>query len=185
MTTTGEAIVAYAREQLGDPYVWGATGPNAFDCSGLVYAAYKAAGINLPRERAKDLGREGTAVAAGNASLGDIVYFDHPGDTDHVGLYIGNGQMINAPTEGKPVQVASINGATSIRHIDANNAGPANGTGLEKGGAGPSGGLLGGLFDGWQMDATNIGLKLLAGGTCAALVIVGAWEALHDKDKTA
>lgn len=105
------------------PYVWGGTTANGVDCSGLIYFAARAAGIQLngadwPRLRAIDYGQLGTAVALGDARPGDLAYFDNPGtSTDHVGIYIGNGQIIQAPQSGDVVKVTSIGHPTSIRRI--------------------------------------------------------------------
>ncbi|XTZ13523.1 NlpC/P60 family protein [Micromonospora echinospora] len=91
--------------QVGDPYVFGATGPNAFDCSGLTQYAYKAAGIYLPHFTGDQWKED--PVSRSEARPGDLVFFF--AGVSHVGLYLGNGIMVHAPREGKPVQVASIN----------------------------------------------------------------------------
>ncbi|GAA1836361.1 NlpC/P60 family protein [Actinomadura chokoriensis] len=101
--------IAYARAQLGKPYVWGATGPRAFDCSGLTYAAYRAAGITLPRVSGAQW-RHGPRVPAGREQPGDLVFFNSgpgtsPDSPGHVGLVIGGGKMIAAPHTGTVVQV--------------------------------------------------------------------------------
>lgn len=186
--TIGDQIVAFARQQIGKPYVFGAKGPNAYDCSGLVYAAYKAAGLNVTYQRAVNLGRNGAAVDQAHAVPGDVVYYDEPGDTDHVGIYIGNGQMIDAPTQGKPVELVGIGHPTSIRHV-APIGDPSTEPLPQSTGTGGSvldkiGDAVAAVnpFDNWQTDAVSIGLKVMAAGTAALLVIVGAWEALHDKD---
>ncbi|MFF4877294.1 MULTISPECIES: NlpC/P60 family protein [unclassified Micromonospora] len=92
--------------KIGKPYVWGATGPNSFDCSGLTQYAYKAAGISLTHHTG-DQWHEGKAISRADARPGDLVFFFS--DLHHVGLYLGNDQMVHAPRAGKPVQVASIN----------------------------------------------------------------------------
>ncbi|MEO3775784.1 NlpC/P60 family protein [Micromonospora sp. B11E3] len=92
--------------QVGDPYVWGAAGPDAFDCSGLTQYAYKAADIYLPHFTG-DQWKKGTLIPRSEAHPGDLVFFFS--DLHHVGLYLGNGKMVHAPRIGKPVQVASIN----------------------------------------------------------------------------
>lgn len=103
------AAIAFARAQLGKPYVWGAEGPRAFDCSGLVYAAYRAAGISIPRVTS-DQWRHGTHVPNGRVQPGDLAFFNSgPGTSTtnpgHVGLVIGNGKMIAAPHTGTVVQI--------------------------------------------------------------------------------
>ncbi|WP_406468675.1 NlpC/P60 family protein [Streptomyces hirsutus] len=97
--------VSYAHQKLGSPYVWGATGPDAFDCSGLVQAAYRSAGVALPRTTYAQI-NAGRRVARSELRPGDLVFF-YSGIT-HVGLYIGNGQMIHAPNSGSSVRVAPL-----------------------------------------------------------------------------
>lgn len=108
--------VAYARQKLGSPYVWGATGPDAFDCSGLVLAAYRSAGVSLPRTTYAQIDA-GRRVSPSELLPGDLVFF-YSG-ISHVGLYIGNGQMIHAPNPSAPVRVAPVDqmpfaGATRV-----------------------------------------------------------------------
>ncbi len=108
--------VAYARQKLGSPYVWGATGPDAFDCSGLVLAAYRSAGVSLPRTTYAQIDA-GRRVSRSELLPGDLVFF-YSG-ISHVGLYIGNGQMIHAPNPSAPVRVAPVDqmpfaGATRV-----------------------------------------------------------------------
>ncbi|MFE7955549.1 NlpC/P60 family protein [Streptomyces sp. NPDC057413] len=110
------AAVAYAYSKLGSPYVWGATGPNAFDCSGLVQAAYRSAGVSLPRTTYAQIGA-GRRVSRSELRPGDLVFF-YSG-ISHVGLYVGNGQMIHAPNPSAPVRLAPIDqmpfaGATRV-----------------------------------------------------------------------
>jgi cell wall-associated NlpC family hydrolase len=97
--------VKAALAQVGDPYVWGASGPNGFDCSGLTGYAYAAAGVALPHSsRAQStLGR---AVTRAELQPGDLVFFYSP--VSHVALYIGNGMMVHARTFGRPVAVTSV-----------------------------------------------------------------------------
>ncbi|MFI6930047.1 NlpC/P60 family protein [Streptomyces sp. NPDC050287] len=99
------AAVAYAYAKLGSPYVWGATGPDAFDCSGLIQAAYRSAGISLPRTTYAQIGA-GRRVSRSELLPGDLVFF-YSG-ISHVGLYIGNGQMIHAPNPSAPVRLAPV-----------------------------------------------------------------------------
>lgn len=101
----GAKAVEFARAQLGKPYVWGATGPNSYDCSGLTQAAWKAAGVAIPRTT-WDQVKIGSQVATANLQPGDLVFFYS--DISHVGLYIGDGQMIHAPHSGANVEIAPI-----------------------------------------------------------------------------
>ncbi|WP_075661273.1 C40 family peptidase [Streptomyces acidiscabies] len=110
------AAVSYAYAKLGSPYVWGATGPDAFDCSGLIQAAYRSAGLSLPRTTYAQIGA-GQRVSRSQLLPGDLVFF-YSG-ISHVGLYIGNGQMIHAPNPSAPVRIAPIDempfaGATRV-----------------------------------------------------------------------
>jgi cell wall-associated NlpC family hydrolase len=106
VNSAAQTAIRVACQQVGDPYVWGATGPNAFDCSGLTQYAYKAAGISLTHFTGAQW-NEGRAIPRSEARPGDLVFFFS--DLHHVGLYLGNDQMVHAPRAGKPVQVASIN----------------------------------------------------------------------------
>ncbi|MGW5368101.1 NlpC/P60 family protein [Streptomyces sp. NPDC004009] len=110
------AAVAYAYQKLGSPYVWGATGPDAFDCSGLVQAAYRSAGISLPRTTYAQI-NAGRRVSRSQLQPGDLVFF-YSG-ISHVGIYIGAGRMIHAPNPSAPVRVAPVDempfaGATRV-----------------------------------------------------------------------
>jgi cell wall-associated NlpC family hydrolase len=104
------AAIQFAEQQIGKPYLWGGTGPDAFDCSGLVMMAYRAAGINIPRtsEYQWDFGPR---IPEDQAEPGDLVFFagsdGTPTDPGHVGLVIGNGQMIEAYATGFPIRIAT------------------------------------------------------------------------------
>jgi cell wall-associated NlpC family hydrolase len=100
-----QKAVDTALAQVGDPYVWGASGPDAFDCSGLTQYAYSAAGISLPHSSASQ-STMGTPVSRDQLQPGDLVFFYSP--VSHVGLYIGNGQMVHASVTGRPVAVTSV-----------------------------------------------------------------------------
>jgi len=97
--------VSFAYSALGLPYVWGATGPSGYDCSGLTQAAWRAAGASLPRTTYTQI-NAGTRVTRSQLRPGDLVFF-YSG-ISHVGIYIGNGQMIHAPHTGAPVRIAPI-----------------------------------------------------------------------------
>ncbi|MFG2450828.1 NlpC/P60 family protein [Streptomyces sp. NPDC048512] len=115
-TTKAGKALAFARTQIGKPYVWGATGPDSYDCSGLTQAAWKAAGVSLPRVT-YDQVNAGTTVSLTDAKPGDLVFFYD--DISHVGLYIGNGMMIHAPKPGAYVREESIyyDGTSAIHSV--------------------------------------------------------------------
>jgi cell wall-associated NlpC family hydrolase len=100
----GQALQA-ALSRRGDPYVWGAAGPNQFDCSGLVVWAYGQEGIALPHYTGS-LWNSGVHVARADLEPGDLVFFF--ADISHVGIYVGNGLMVDAPDFGQPVQIQPI-----------------------------------------------------------------------------
>ncbi|MFF5155222.1 NlpC/P60 family protein [Streptomyces sp. NPDC000348] len=114
--TKAEKALAFARAQIGKPYVWGATGPGSYDCSGLTQAAWKAAGVTVPRTT-YDQVEAGTTVPVSQAQPGDLVFFYD--DVTHVGIYIGNGMMIHAPKPGTYVREESIyyDGESSIHSV--------------------------------------------------------------------
>ena len=100
-----QTAVRTALAQVGDPYVWGAAGPDAFDCSGLMQYAYSAAGISLPHS-SRMQSTMGVPVSRAALQPGDLLFFYSP--VSHVGMYIGNGQMVHASTSGQPVKIASV-----------------------------------------------------------------------------
>ncbi|MFD3737594.1 glycoside hydrolase [Streptomyces sp. CB00316] len=94
-TGSAAAIVAFAKAQVGDAYVAGGTGPNAWDCSGLVQAAYRTVGIDLPRV-SQSQSTAGTQVSLDNLQPGDILYWGGAGSAYHVAIYVGGGQFVGA-----------------------------------------------------------------------------------------
>ncbi|MFD4322126.1 NlpC/P60 family protein [Streptomyces sp. NPDC058548] len=100
------AAVIAARSAVGKPYVWGATGPSAFDCSGLMVWSYRKAGISLPRTSSAQR-YAGRQVPLSQAQPGDLVTYR--GDASHVGIYAGNGQVIHAPYPGARVRYDPVN----------------------------------------------------------------------------
>ncbi|HEY1622791.1 MAG TPA: C40 family peptidase [Streptosporangiaceae bacterium] len=104
------AAIQFAEQQIGKPYEWGGTGPDAFDCSGLVMMAYRSAGIYIPRT-SEDQWTFGPRISESQAEPGDLVFFAGSDgtvtDPGHVGLVIGNGQMIEAYATGFPIRVAT------------------------------------------------------------------------------
>jgi len=106
---TGNSVevtaLRYALTRQGDPYVWAAAGPDEFDCSGLVVWAYAQEGISLPHYTGS-LWDEGVHVSRADLQPGDLVFFF--ADISHVGIYIGNGLMVDAPSTGQVVQVQPV-----------------------------------------------------------------------------
>jgi len=100
-----KAALDFAYAQLGKPYEWGSTGPDSFDCSGLTGAAWGAAGVSLPRtvKQQYDAGRK---VGQADMQPGDIIYWYN--DTQHNGMYVGDGQAIHAPRTGKNVEITPV-----------------------------------------------------------------------------
>jgi peptidoglycan DL-endopeptidase CwlO len=98
-------VVGLAEHYLGTPYAWGASGPSAFDCSGLVSYVYSKEGVSLPHNAASQWNR-GTYVSRDQLQAGDLVFFDGLG---HVGIYVGGGQFIHAPHTGDVVKISNLN----------------------------------------------------------------------------
>jgi peptidoglycan DL-endopeptidase CwlO len=103
--TVGEQALRYALTRIGDPYVWGAAGPGEFDCSGLVMWSYAQVGISLLHYTG-DQWDEGQHVSQSQLQPGDLVFFFQ--DISHVGMYIGNGMMVDAPSAGQDVMVQPV-----------------------------------------------------------------------------
>jgi cell wall-associated NlpC family hydrolase len=105
--------VSFASAQLGDPYVYGGTGPNAWDCSGLVQAAWRAAGVSLPRV----VGPQYAAtkhISRSQLQPGDLVFYS---SMAHVGMYIGKGKVIHAPHPGRSVEITGLGGFSKFGRV--------------------------------------------------------------------
>ncbi len=100
-----QVAVQTALDQLGDPYVYGATGPDSFDCSGLTMFSWAAAGVSLPHSSSMQPGA-GTPVSVSSLMPGDLVFYYSP--ISHVGMYIGHGQIVHAPHSGAYVEIVSL-----------------------------------------------------------------------------
>lgn len=157
--TTGADIVAEAKRQIGDPYVWGAEGPDRFDCSGLVQYVYKKFGLSTPRTTSDMMGSKSPLIPITRSQLqpGDLI-FSHWGSNkphSHVAIYAGNNQVVEASHPGTDVRTLSY-GPSYTAHTDAyrrvpglngSTSVPAGGTGGNAGGGlgsilGPGGQLI-------------------------------------------
>jgi cell wall-associated NlpC family hydrolase len=119
-TATGSAaaVIAFVKAQVGDAYVSGGTGPNSWDCSGLVQAAFKQVGVDLPRV-SQDQSTAGTQVSLSNLQPGDILYWGGAGSAYHVAVYVGDGMFVGAqnPSTGvveKPLSYDPPTGAVRV-----------------------------------------------------------------------
>ena len=113
VSKSASALISYAKKFLGKPYVWGAQGPNSFDCSGFTYYVFKnSANITLPRT-SKDQSTYGTTISKKNLKVGDLVFFDtsgsNSGNVSHVGIYIGSNQFIHASSSKGKVVISDFN----------------------------------------------------------------------------
>ena len=116
-SAAAQVVVDTALAQRGKPYVWAAEGPGSYDCSGLVMYAFAAAGIGVPHS-SRMQSQMGSPVSRSQLQPGDLVFFYDP--VSHVGIYIGNGQMVHAPTFGDVVRIADVDrmwGYNSARRI--------------------------------------------------------------------
>ncbi|NBE95711.1 NlpC/P60 family protein [Nonomuraea sp. KC401] len=102
----GKALTV-AKNQIGDPYRYGATGPGSFDCSGLVQFAWNKAGVKLPRVASSQFARIRNKVSWKNLKPGDLMFFNGLG---HVGMYVGKGKMIHSPRTGERVRIDKLGG---------------------------------------------------------------------------
>ncbi len=110
-SVSGDDIALKALSKRGAPYVWGASGPSTFDCSGLVWWTHAQCGINFGRTDTRGLSSMGSAVSYGNLQPGDVLIFSSNGSYSgihHTGIYIGNGMMVHAPHSGATVSVVTV-----------------------------------------------------------------------------
>ncbi len=161
-TNVQQAIVREAFKHLGKPYVWGAKGPNTFDCSGLTYYVYMKATGHYIGGWTGEQQYAGTQIPVSQAQPGDLVFWGpSSGVTHHVGIYIGNGQFIHAPQPGDKVRVTSISDFTPDFAVRVNLAGLPAASGLLTGGSSILDGLDG-SFHFSQNQTTDQFLKKIA-----------------------
>lgn len=119
---SAQGAIDYALSKVGDPYVWGATGPNSFDCSGLMVAAFGSIGVSLPRTSyAQAL--IGTSVDPANVAPGDLVF--PSADLGHVTMALGGGKQVEAPYTGANVRVSAMYGIARVRRVADPGVGPS------------------------------------------------------------
>jgi cell wall-associated NlpC family hydrolase len=110
-TAAADNAIAWAKTKIGLPYVWGGTGPNGYDCSGLTQGAWKAAGVSLNRT-SRDQYKQVKKIAYAEMRPGDLVFWggnaNDANSVYHVAMYLGGGQIIEAPSQGKPVRITSM-----------------------------------------------------------------------------
>lgn len=120
-SSQADRVINLAKQQLGKSYVWGAEGPNTFDCSGFTQYVFKnAVSINLPRV-SREQSKFGQYVNKNNLQKGDLIFFDtdKDGSVNHVGIYIGNNEFIHASSGGKKVIISQLNGYYSSVYTNA------------------------------------------------------------------
>ena len=105
--------IAFAKAQLGDAYVYGGTGPNGWDCSGLMQASWRAAGVSIPRVVGPQYGAT-KSISMGELQPGDLVFY---GDMSHNGMYLGNGKVIHSPRPGKSVEIMGLSGYSKAGRV--------------------------------------------------------------------
>ena len=116
---TALQAAAHARNMVGKPYRYGGSSPSGFDCSGLVHYSYSRAGVTVPRTTRSQL-KAGLPVTTRSLREGDLVFFDQEGKKfSHVGIYIGNGQFVHAPSSGKRVRIDSLSKRYWKKHFVA------------------------------------------------------------------
>lgn len=173
-----DQAISIAQSELGKPYSYGAEGPNAFDCSGLIQWVYSHVGIDLPRTAAA---QQDATTPTGKPRAGDLVFWGDP--ATHVGLYIGGGKMIAAPHTGAKVRVEDVYGTpsgygrVSGAGAVASVAGAVTGanTALFSGAGGLTDQIVGGFRD--------VGIKVTFGGLGLALVGAGVYVAFGSQLK--
>ncbi|MDR0345769.1 MAG: C40 family peptidase [Nocardiopsaceae bacterium] len=112
--SAAQQAVAYAYAQLGKPYVWGATGPSSFDCSGLVMAAWSSAGVSIPRDTYSQWAAL-PHVPMSSIKPGDLIFFEAEG---HVAIYVGNNMIIDAPQPGQSVEKVGLSSPWYSTNVD-------------------------------------------------------------------
>lgn len=173
----GAQAVALAARYIGVPYVWGGTTPNGFDCSGLVQFVYNLAGVKLPRT-SEEQAKIGITVPYSQAQPGDLLLYTYSTPNDHVGIFTGGGQQIDAPRPGRTVESAPVDTAhltSVIRPFGNGTSSPGTtspGTAEQAG----LGSTAGGLTDAAVGFLTKTSLTVTFVAAGGALVALGLWR---------
>lgn len=208
-TPSGADLVAAVRRHLGAPYVYGAEGPSAFDCSGLIQYAFGQAGVKgVPRTSEAQWGWSAlSSVTAKDLQQGDLVFSDWPGDgasPGHVGLYAGNGKIVEASRPGTPVRELELNanykahvkGYKRLTGTAAGTAGADSGSSSDGTGLGAIAAGLGGALGGIGSELVNASkfvsllllpqtwLRIAAALIGAGAVGAGVWLLLEEAGGT-
>lgn len=169
--SAADVAIQYALAQVGKPYQWGGTGPNGFDCSGLVQAAYASAGVSLGRTTYQQI-LNGQDVPQTDLAPGDLVF----PDIGHVQIYLGNGQIVEAAHSGTNIRVVNLWGFWKARRVATPSTGVYTGTsGADATSTPSSSSALGSMSD-LISSAGNVAGKLTSGSMWKRLGIgaVGA-----------
>lgn len=167
-----DQVLNYAQAELGKPYVFGDEGPNTFDCSGLMQWVYGKVGITLPRTSQE---QQAWAAPVTTPKPGDLVFYGRP--ATHVGLYLGNGKMINAPFTGALVRVDDIGTPTSYGRVPGAGTAVAPLLGGATAGLGAAGAAVGTLLGGARhivIETVVVGAGVLVAGVGVYLLAKGA-----------
>lgn len=166
--TRVDEVLALASAEVGKPYVYGAEGPGAFDCSGLVQWVYGHAGVTLPRVAAA---QQQATTRVSNPLPGDLVFYGSP--AHHVGIYLGGGKMINAPDVNQRVRIDSVGTPTNYGRVAGLGTAAAVPIAAVTGAAGVVGDKVGSILGG----ARSIAVEAAWVGLGLALIGFGLWRA--------
>lgn len=170
-----DIAIQFCRDQIGKPYVWGAIGPNSYDCSGLLFTAYHHAGISLPRTSAA-MQTAGSPIQCGQQQPGDLI-LPYPG---HIFIYIGPNRIIEAPRPGKNVQYNNLYKCWKVRRVTTPGSGVPGSAQNDKGSLAsiPSIGLSPGVQ---FMTNPHNWFRIGMGFTGAGLLGIGMYEVAYAK----
>ena len=166
-------LVAAARAELGSPYLYGAEGPNRFDCSGLMQYVFARIGITLPRTAAA---QQAATTTVTNPVPGDLVFYGNP--AHHVGLYIGGGKMIAAPHSGSVVQVQQVYGSPTYGRVASLGAGATYVTDVVSGGLSSA---LSDTINNVSQQARDTVVKVLIAGAGLGLLGFGVYKTVSPR----